>query len=226
MTPQAQGTGLISQFLMTFLTLLYSKRSNSTWSTMTSLWNRIKSAKPSVSEPNPIIKTNEKAQIITPWTISSNLSAKREPLNQFWIRTSLFRVSSQKLNLLGRQISRLPVPMAIAQMKFSPKKAAKEVHQLLLQAQARIVHLPAKLDDSTIQINDPSKFIVQQALVGNGPYLKRIDIKGRGRHGVIWRPHSFLRLQVAIPDEDAALLKKFKVRIHKENKPVMTRLNY
>jgi ribosomal protein L22 len=201
---------------------------------MTSLWNRIKSAKPTVSSDlKPLEmgkeqkKDKEKVEIITPWTISSNLSVKREPLNQFWIRTTLFRVSSQKLNLIGRQITRLPLPMAIAQMKFSPKKAAKEVHQLLLQAQARISHLPSKLeDDSIVQINDPSKFIVQQALVGKGPYLKRIDIKGRGRHGVIWRPHSFLRLQVAIPDEDAALRKKFKVRIHKENKPVMTRLNY
>jgi ribosomal protein L22 len=201
---------------------------------MTSLWNRIKSAKPTVSSDlKPLEmgkeqkKDKEKVEIITPWTISSNLSVKREPLNQFWIRTALFRVSSQKLNLIGRQITRLPLPMAIAQMKFSPKKAAKEVHQLLLQAQARISHLPSKLeDDSIVQINDPSKFIVQQALVGKGPYLKRIDIKGRGRHGVIWRPHSFLRLQVAIPDEDAALRKKFKVRIHKENKPVMTRLNY
>lgn len=201
---------------------------------MTSLWNRIKSAKPTVSSDlKPLEmgkeqkKDKEKVEIITPWTISSNLSVKREPLNQFWIRTTLFRVSSQKLNLIGRQITRLPLPMAIAQMKFSPKKAAKEVHQLLLQAQARISHLPSKLeDDSIVQINDPSKFIVQQALVGKGSYLKRIDIKGRGRHGVIWRPHSFLRLQVAIPDEDAALRKKFKVRIHKENKPVMTRLNY
>lgn len=194
---------------------------------MTSLWNRIKSAKPTGSDLQPVKAFNsvEQPSVITPWTISSS-KVKREPLNQFWIRTPLFRVSSQKLNLLGRQISRLSLPTAIAQMKFSPKKAAKDVHQLLLQAQARIVNLPSKLDDATIQVNDPAKFIVQQALVGKGPYLKRIDIKGRGRHGVIWRLHSFLRLQVAIPDEDAALRKKFKVRIHKENKPVMTRLDY
>lgn len=202
---------------------------------MTSLWNRIKSYKSAADTANVIkeskIITSSQSQSpspsISPWTIS-NLEVKREPLNQFWIRTSLFRVSSQKLNLLGRQITRLPVPLAVLQMKFSPKKAAKEVHQLLLQAQARIVQLPTKLNDSSaaVQINDPSKFIVQQAIVGKGPYLKRIDIKGRGRHGVIWRPHSFLRLQVAIPDEEAALRKKFKVRIHKENKPVMTRLDY
>lgn len=209
---------------------LLKVRNNSTWSTMTSLWNRIKpAAAKSANETTQNIQNTSIApsnEPINPWTISSNLNVKRDPLTQFWIRTILFRVSSQKLNLIGRQISRLPLPMAIAQMKFSPKKAAKEVHQLLLQAQARISQLPSKLNDSTPQINDPSKFIIQQATVGKGPYLKRIDIKGRGRHGVIWRPHSFLRLQVAIPDEEAALRKKFKVRIHKENKPVMTRLDY
>lgn len=178
------------------------------------------------NEPTAIKSGSDKTDLVqqpllTPWmTISPQ---KREPLNDFWIRTGLFRVSSQKLNLLGRQISRLPLPNAALQMKFSLKKAAKEVRALLLQAQARIIKLDP-LDGR--QVIDPSKFIVQQAVIGKGPYLKRIDIKGRGRHGQIWRPHSFMRLQIAISDEDAALKKRFKVRIARENKPVMTRLNY
>lgn len=130
----------------------------------------------------------------------------------------MFRVSSQKLNLLGRQITNQSLPKAIVQMQFSPKKAAREVLSLLLQAQARIKAAPEK--------PDPAAFTVQQAVVGKGTYLKRIDIKGRGRHGVIWRPHSFLRVQVGIPDEDALLQKKFKVRIQRENKPIMVRLDY
>lgn len=213
---------------------LMFRRYNSTWSTMTSLWNRIRSnAANSIvkTEPLPPTSTSEKVNlnlatdkrqpILTPWTTIS--PQKKEPLTDFWIRTGLFRVSSQKLNLLGRQISRSPLPKATLQMKFSVKKAAKEVYALLMQAQARI----SKLDPlDGRQIVDPSKFIVQQAVVGKGPYLKRIDIKGRGRHGVIWRPHSFLRLQIAVPDEDTMLKKRFKVRIAKENKPVMTRLDY
>lgn len=210
------------------------KRSNSSWSTMTSLWNRIRSAK--TIEKNTV-NLNDKnlhdidnkslsdTNIVTPWTISAPQKIN-EPLNEFWIRTGLFRVSSQKLNLLGRQITRLPLPMAILQMKFSSKKAAKEIYSLLLQAQARIINLSKDQLSSQQQITDPSKFVIQQAVIGNGPYLKRIDIKGRGRHGVIWRPHSFLRLQVAIPDADLALKKRFKVKIQKENKPVMIRLNY
>ena len=193
---------------------------------MTSIWNRIRSAR----SPNSEIiskeakeisptSTNKNTEIITPWTISSNpINKTTEPLKEFWIRTGVFRVSSQKLNMLGRQISRLPLPKAILQMKFSPKKAARDVYSLLMQAQARIINAsnPA----------DPSKFVIQQALVCKGTYLKRIDIKGRGRHGIIWRPHSFMRIQVAIPDAEKDLLKRFKVRVPKEDKPVMVRLNY
>lgn len=211
--------------------VLISRRSNSTWSSVTSLWNRIRSAnlKNSVNfkeEDNKLslsTPTSNSSEILTPWTISPNLLEKKVPVRDFWIRTRLFRVSSQKLNLLGRQISGLTVPMAALQMKFSVKKAAEDVKSVLLQAQARITKFD-RMDGN--QITDPSKFIIQQAIVGRGPYLKRIDIKGRGRHGVIWRPHSFLRLLIAIPDEDAILKKKFKVRIAKENKPVMTRLDY
>lgn len=187
---------------------------------MTSLWNKISSGKTkklseTSIEPKSDQTTNE---IPTPWNISSS-PIPAEPLKEFWIRTALFRVSSQKLNLLGRQISQLNLPNAILQMKFSQKKAAREIHSLLLQAQSRIKQF--KIGES-----DPNKFVIKQAVIGKGPYLKRIDIKARGKHGIIWRPHSFLRLQVAIPDIDSAIKKRFKVRIQKENKPVMTRLDY
>ena len=191
---------------------------------MTSLWNKISAGRNKKGENEITANANDtpresvNAQISTPWNISVSPSVA-EPIKEFWIRTGLFRVSSQKLNLLGRQISRLPLSTAILQMKFSQKKAARDIYSLLLQAQSRINQL--KIGD-----NDQNKFIVKQAVVGKGSYLKRIDIKGRGRHGIIWRPHSFLRLQLAIPDIDAAIKKRFKVRIHKENKPVMTRLDY
>lgn len=210
------------------ITRAQGRKFNSTWSTMTSLWNkisagRIKNAVEKVEketglESKDTQNSNAPAQISTPWNISAS-PAVAEPIKEFWIRTGLFRVSSQKLNMLGRQISQLTLSNALLQMRFSQKKAAREIYSLLLQAQSRI-------NQFKVGEKDPSKFIIKQAVVGKGPYLKRIDIKGRGRHGVIWRPHSFLRLQVAIPDIDAAIKKRFKVRIHKENKPVMTRLDY
>lgn len=196
---------------------MLNRRFNSSWSSVTSLWNRIRGAQ-AKEAVNSVRKEASEAPVMpSPWAKPPERTLS--PLTQFWIRTGMFRVSSQKLNLLGRQISQLPLPNAILQMKFSPKRAAKAVHSLLLQAEARIKAAPKGTPEA-------AKFVVQQAVVGKGTYLKRIDIKGRGRHGVIWRPHSFLRLQVGVPDENLLLKKRFKVRIQKENKPVMLRLNY
>lgn len=196
---------------------MLNRRFNSSWSSVTSLWNRIRGAQAKEAVNSVRKEANEAPTMPSPWAKPPERAVS--PLTQFWIRTGMFRVSSQKLNLLGRQISQLPLPNAILQMKFSPKRAAKAVHSLLLQAEARIKAGPKGTPEA-------AKFVVQQAVVGKGTYLKRIDIKGRGRHGVIWRPHSFLRLQVGVPDENLLLKKRFKVRIQKENKPVMLRLNY
>lgn len=197
---------------------MLNRRFNSSWSSVTSLWNRIRGAQAKETVSSAVkSEVGETSVMSSPWAKSPEKTIS--PLTQFWIRTGMFRVSAQKLNLLGRQISQLPLPNAILQMKFSPKRAAREVHSLLLQAESRIKAGPKGTPEA-------SKFIVQQAVVGKGTYLKRIDIKGRGRHGVIWRPHSFLRLQVGVPDENLLLKKRFKVRIQKENKPIMLRLNY
>lgn len=220
---------------------LYSASSASSWSSVTSLWNRIRSgtANKSTSEELKDVKLNTPTPtptptIATPWTIS-NTTKTREPLREFWVRSGLFRVSAQKLNMLGRQITSLTLPSAILQMRFSQKRAAKEVHSVLLQAQARIkmegkiISTSADKDKDkklTAVVDDPNKFVVQQAVIGKGSYLKRIDIKGRGRHGVIWRPHAFIRIQVAIPDPNVILHKQFKIRINREDKPVMVRLDY
>ncbi len=200
--------------------MLTARRFNSSWSSVTSLWNRIRGAAAAGKEQRNLVSSKNEDSVTpfpSPW---SQTAPKKQPkpLTQFWIRTSMFRVSSQKLNLIGRQISNLSLPQAIVQMQFSPKRAAKEVLSLLLQAQGRIKAAPEKPDSSA--------FTIQQAVVGKGTYLKRIDIKGRGRHGIIWKPHSFLRVQVGIPDADALLKKRFKVCVPRENKPVMVRLDY
>lgn len=206
---------------------MLTRRFNSSWSSVTSLWNRIRGAAKSAEGSTDAVavtvatapsttNTTSSAEVASPWTTVAPL--KQEPLREFWIRTGLFRVSAQKLNMLGRQISGLPLSTAILQMQFSPKGAARNVHGLLMQAQSRIKLSPEKAD--------PARFVIQQALVGKGPYLKRLDIKARGRHGIIWHPHTFLRLQLAIPDADAILRKRFKVRIQREDKPAMVRLEY
>ena len=102
----------------------------------------------------------------------------------------MFRCSPQKLADLGRQLSGLPLDAAILQAKFSAKKAAQVLFQTLCQARANAIQ----------RDRSPSEYIIREAVTGRGKYLKRLDIKGRGRCGIIRKPHAFMRFVLEIPD--------------------------
>ena len=203
-------------------------------STFSSLWSLIRSkAKQEATVDAPV--PGPAPATLSPWLEPAR--APLAPLQAFWLRSALFRCSAQKLNLLGRQIHGLPLQHALNQMRFSPKKPAQNIYQLLWQGRARILQEDAAQGTAPAAPSPsaalPSavppllnRWIVKQVTVGKGPYLKRIDIKARGRHGIIWRPHSFFRILLAIPDRDVELQRKFKVRIPKEDRPAYIRLNY
>lgn len=131
----------------------------------------------------------------------------------------MFRVSAQKLNSLGQLIKGLPLPSAVLQMRYSVKQAARTVHDTLVKGEQTL----------RCQGGQPNtaNFIVGQAMVGKGKYIKRIDIKGRGRHGVIWSPHSFMRIQLLLPNVKADLKKLLHVKFYRhEHKPVYGKLDY
>jgi len=129
----------------------------------------------------------------------------------------MFRVSPQKLAMLAKQITGLPLEAAMIQMQFSPKKSAHNIFALLSNVRANLL----------LKKQNTEKYVVQQALVGRGPYIKKIDIKGRGRHGIIRHPHAFIRILLTIPNERKELTKLVQVkRFPKENKPIMCRLDY
>ena len=93
--------------------------------------------------------------------------------------TGLIPTSPRKLNLVARLIARKPVDSAILQLQMSDKRHAKTRVKSML-ALAR--------DHAVAKGLDREKLIVQEAWVSKGVYLKRLDIKGRGRHGVIMKP--------------------------------------
>jgi ribosomal protein L22 len=110
-----------------------------------------------------------------------------------WIKTSV-----KKLGALARQIAGKPIEEAILQMRFSPKKAAKEVKRHLEYARdAAIVQrgmglgpvdggkgTPIEIqlkDGSRKRITDRTGIYVDQAWVGRGTYDIGIDYRARGR---------------------------------------------
>lgn len=69
-----------------------------------------------------------------------------------------------------------------------------------------------------------ARYSIIQAVVGRGTYLRRIDIKGRGRRGIISHPHAMMRIQVGILDEEKRVRKLLRMRDRiQENKPIYWR---
>lgn len=100
--------------------------------------------------------------------------------------TARFKHSPRKLNDLSRQIASRPIDEAILQMQFSPKRASKRIASTL--ALARNHALDKGLDGA--------RLVVAESWVSKGKYIKRLDIKGRGRMGI--KEHPQARLHVVL----------------------------
>jgi large subunit ribosomal protein L22 len=126
-----------------------------------------------------------------------------EEVRRFEIETAMFRCSPQKLADLGRQLSGLPLDAADLQAQFSAKRAAK------------------------VRGRQPSEYVIREAVTGRGKYMKRLDIKGRGRCGVIKKPHAFMRFVLEIPDQRKEIGRLLKIKnFQREEKPAYIKLDY
>ncbi|KAJ3156155.1 hypothetical protein HDU86_004123 [Geranomyces michiganensis] len=119
-------------------------------------------------------------------------STGRTPAAKNWTTGQLptfstgdFQVSPRKLLLLARMIRGLSLTQAETQMKMSKKRPADRVRAMLHRAAASLEHNYAV---------DPKQYVVAQAWVGKGTYLKRIKIHGRARFGVMHRPAAHLKV--------------------------------
>lgn len=98
--------------------------------------------------------------------------------------TAVFRISPRKLNALARQIRGKPVDYAILQMQFSSKRAARRVRSTLVMAR----------DHAAAKGMDMRQLLVSQSWVTKGLYHARLDIKGRGRFGIMHHPQAQLNV--------------------------------
>ncbi len=212
---------------------------SSTWS-MSRIWNNLKKGL-GAKQPPPMMEQSKKVipeksapsflkqltkeHTATPnnssspaflWKPSSKKYSDSE-IARFEVETPMFRCSPQKLNDIGRQLSGLPLDAAVIQAKFSSKRAAQMVYQVLCQAQA----------DAKLRGKLPSDYVIKEAVTGRGAYLKRLDIKGRGRCGIIRKPHAFIRFVLAIPDAKKEIGKLLKVKYFQRfEKPAYIKLDY
>ena len=110
-------------------------------------------------------------------------------------RTSMIRVSSQKLNLVAQLIRGKKVASALADLEFSRKRIAKDVRKCLESAIANA--------ENNHDL-DVDELVVAEAFVGKALVLKRFHPRGRGRMGKILKPFSNLTIVVRQVASEAA----------------------
>lgn len=135
-----------------------------------------------------------------------------------------FKTSVKKLNPLARQIAGKTVEEAIIQMRFSKKKAARDVLEHLEHAKNEAIvkrgmglslgkklEHPLKLqmkDGKRVKVEDPTTIYVDQAWVGRGLYGTTPDHRARGQINIMKNPTTSLSVVL----KEAAT----RIRLHKE----------
>lgn len=114
-----------------------------------------------------------------------------------------FKTSTKKLVPLARQITGKTVEEAIIQMRFSVKKAAKEVKEHLEHAKNEAIvrrgmglgkekdYVTRKIrtkDRKVLKVNDPTRLYIDQAWVGKGLWGKSLDSRARGKVYILKNP--------------------------------------
>ena len=123
--------------------------------------------------------------------------AKRERVlkdNEARARTSMIRISQQKLNLVAQLIRGKKVATALADLEFSRKRIAKDVKKCLESAIANAEN------NHNLEVDD---LIVAEAHVGKGLVMKRFSPRARGRASRIEKPFAQITIVVRELEERA-----------------------
>ncbi len=103
-------------------------------------------------------------------------------------KLSYARISPQKCRLVADQIRGLPVEKALQLLAFSPKKGAGLVKKVLESAVANAEH-----NDGA----DIDELKVSRIYVDQGPTLKRMHARAKGRGNRILKRTSHITVMVA-----------------------------
>ena len=219
------------------------RRSYASWG-MGGLWDRLRDgfgrSTESIIEKKKRMQTIEKSDItkdtntkdtvkktgttiMSPWERMEEAKKKAKhqdegPLEELWMRSPFVRGSDMKLNMMARQIINLPLDAAILQMHFSKRKMSKVVLELLTRMKSWLISRRA----------NANYYFVKSASVGRGTYLKRLDIKGRGRMGIQNRGHAFIRVGLYKPDPVKLVKKMLRIKgiPTREDTPIVRKIDY
>ncbi|KAI9671908.1 MAG: 54S ribosomal protein L22, mitochondrial [Caeruleum heppii] len=165
-------------------------------------------------------------------------------------KSHMFKTSVKKLGPLARQISGKTVEDAIVQMRFSKKKAAKEVKAHLEHARNEAITkrgmalgpaegtkgapVPIQTKEGKRKVvKDRTELYVDQAWVGRGTYLREPECRARGRTNILRPPYTSISLllkeeatRVRLHEEREAKARRRKLWVQLPNRPITAQRQY
>ena len=120
-------------------------------------------------------------------------------------------ISAFKCREMTREIQGLPVATALDILAFAPRKAASMIAKTLKSAIANAEN------NNNLRAD---KLVVQEAVVGEGPTLKRFRPKARGSAGPIRKRTSHIRIILTDEIEVKQKRKSNKDGNHRVSRPV------
>jgi len=155
-----------------------------------------------------------------------------------------FKTSVKKLVPLAKQITGKTIDEAIIQMRFSKKKAAKDVKQHLEHAKneaivkrgmglgaadGKKIH-PIRIqtkDGKRVKVEDPTTIYIEQAWVGRGLYTMTPEHRARGAINMLKNPTTSLSVvlkeeatRIRLHNERLEKVKNRKVWVQLPNRPI------
>ncbi|CAB4253893.1 similar to Saccharomyces cerevisiae YNL177C MRPL22 Mitochondrial ribosomal protein of the large subunit [Maudiozyma barnettii] len=136
-----------------------------------------------------------------------------------YLKSYRIKSSMKKATIFLRLLREMDLKKAITQCQFGDKAVSQEVSELLLRG----------LEDAKTMNLDPNDLYIAQIWCGSdGNWWKRIDIKGRGRHGIF--THRYIHIRCILKSKSVtkgrleyeAQLKEFKKKpwVQLRDKPI------
>ncbi|GAA5913159.1 mitochondrial 54S ribosomal protein uL22m MRPL22 [Sporobolomyces salmoneus] len=127
----------------------------------------------------------EEEEVLLSRQDSYQLSTKKPTFHKS--STANFKTSKRKLNDLARLVAGRTADEALLQLQATQKKQAPRLLSMIALARDHAVAKGLRRE----------KLVIAQSWVTKGPALARLDIKGRGRHGIKHHPSSKLHVLLA-----------------------------
>ncbi|KAI9048426.1 hypothetical protein LZ554_007262 [Drepanopeziza brunnea f. sp. 'monogermtubi'] len=161
-----------------------------------------------------------------------------------------FKTSVKKLLPLAKQITGKTVEDAIVQMRFSKKKAAKDVKEHLEYARNQAIvkrgmglglgvdekfqpRIIMTKDGKRVKVTNPTTLWVEQAWCGRGPFGTTPDYRARGQINMMRNPTTGLTLvlkeektRIRLHEEREAKEARRKVWVQLPNRPITAQRQY